>query len=302
MSANSPPVIVVTGAAGFVGRHACPVLEDRFRVVRLVSPRHGGDASPDTHPLDLADTTAVTAWAEAAGLGPVHALVHLAAALPGAGKERDPAVFHANNALTDGVLALARVLRPCWLVNFSSLAVYPVRDGVFDEDSSIDPASNTEGLYGLAKFNAEMLLRMLAPAETGVINLRLAQAYGPGMGDNLLVAVLARELAEKNAVTVFGDGERVSNFIHVADVAEALAAVLAAPRAGTYNVGRHESPRYGEVARAVIAAAGNDATRLIHVSRGSRAQARLSTARFEAAFNHVCRRWDFSFLARKSAS
>ncbi len=296
------PVVVVTGAAGFLGRHVCPALESRYRVVRLVSPRRAGDAALDVYALDLADAAAVAAFADAAGFGPVHALVHMAAALPGAGRERDPAVYDANAALTRGALALARALRPAWLVNFSSLAVYPVRDGVFDEDGPIDPAANTEGFYGLAKFEAEMLLRLLAPAETGVVNLRLTQAYGPGQGDNLLVAVLARELAEHNTVTVFGDGERVSNFIHADDVAAALLAVLAAPRAGTYNLGCHESMRYDEVAAAVVAGAGNAASRLVRVSRGCRAAAILSTARFEAVFGCVCRRRDFSFLAPEGAS
>ncbi|WP_029460247.1 NAD-dependent epimerase/dehydratase family protein [Solidesulfovibrio alcoholivorans] len=289
------PLVVVTGAAGFLGRHVCPALDSRYRVARLVSPRRAGDAARDVYALDLADPAAVAAFADAAGFGPVHALVHMAAALPGAGRERDPAVYDANAALTRGALALARALRPAWLVNFSSLAVYPVRDGVFDEDGPIDPAANTEGFYGLAKFEAEMLLRLLAPAGTGVVNLRLAQAYGPGQGDNLLVAVLARELAEKNTITLFGEGERVSNFIHADDVAEALLAVLAAPRAGTYNLGCAENTSYVALAHALVAARGRPDARVILEPRGIRAKCAIDTSKFQKTYSLLLKKCDFSW-------
>jgi len=224
-------------------------------------------------------------------------VVHLAAALCAPGHWRDMGVYHANQALTRGVLRLAGALTPKAVVNFSSLAVYPVADGLYTEDSPVDPSGNTEGLYGLAKFDAEMLLKFHLGRETDVVNLRLTQAYGPGMQQDRLVALLAGEWRGTGRVTLFGRGERVSNFVHVRDVARGLAAVLRSPRAGTYNMGCTRNLSYLEVGRMVLQALGAGEEALVLEDRGVTARAEISTARFEEAFGLRLEEVDFSFLA-----
>jgi nucleoside-diphosphate-sugar epimerase len=294
------PTVVVTGAGGFLGRRLCPALEKDWRVVKVVSPRSGMDG-PDVYRADLTDAASAGSLAEdiiRRGQGcPPEALVHLAAVLCPPGRWRDLAVYEANSSLTRNTAELARRIAPRALVNFSSLAVYPVRDGVFDEDSAPDPSANTEGLYGLAKFDSEILFRFLLGKDMAVVNLRLTQAYGPGMQQDRLVALLAGEWRETGKITLFGEGRRVSNFIHSNDVILGLKAVLKAPQAGTYNMGCSRNLSYLELGRHVLAALGAGEDALVLEKMGITAQAAISTARFEEAFGIRLAEVDFSFLA-----
>ncbi|GFK94841.1 ADP-L-glycero-D-manno-heptose-6-epimerase [Fundidesulfovibrio magnetotacticus] len=294
------PALLVTGAGGFLGRSVLPALEEHYRVLRIASPR-GALEGPDVFRADLADPAAAQslaeAVAEALGGARVEALVHLAAALCPPGGARDMGVYHANQALTLGALRLTQTLAPAHVVNFSSLAVYPVRDGLFTEDSPVDPSGNTEGLYGLAKFDSEALFNFHLGRSSTVTNLRLTQAYGPGMQPDRLVALLAGEWRETGRVTLFGRGERVSNFVHARDVARGLAAVLDAPRAGTFNMGCARNLSYLEVGRLVLSALGAGEEALVLEERGIRARAAISTARFEEAFATRLEEVDFSYLA-----
>ena len=63
---------------------------------------------------------------------------------------------------------------PKQVINLSSIAVYPNKDGIFYETSEIRPSANNDGLYGLSKFIGENILDFKC-AKSNIVKLRLAQ-------------------------------------------------------------------------------------------------------------------------------
>jgi GDP-L-fucose synthase len=153
----------------------------------------------------------------------------------------------------------------------SSATVYPPRDGPLREEDAFagDPF---DGYFGVAWANrslekvAEALVRMGA---SRIAVLRPSSIYGPrdrfGPHGNVLPGLVARAVAGEDPFVVWGDGTAVRDFVHAADVAEAMvAAVELAADGAPVNVGSGRSVTIGEAVDAVLAAAGHAPSRVVY--------------------------------------
>ncbi|MFI5530271.1 NAD-dependent epimerase/dehydratase family protein [Kitasatospora sp. NPDC051853] len=138
-----------------------------------------------------------------------------------------------------------------------------LRPGLVTEEAPADPRN----VYAVTKLAQEHLASAWARACGGrVLTLRYHNVYGPGMPRDTPYAGVASlfrsALARGEAPQVFEDGGQRRDFVHVADVAGANAAALAAVAgrpggtARAYNVGSGEPHTVGEMARALAAAVG----------------------------------------------
>lgn len=286
--------ILMTGARGFIGGHLNAGLKDSFRIIRVVPPGGADETETDTISVDLCDRESVEGALSSLSDVTFRAVIHLAFMLCRPDDRKSMEYFERNNAITRNMIHLVAGIRSRCLINFSSLAVYPVKTGRYHEDSVIDMSDNTECLYGLSKFNSEVLFRLFLKDVTKVINLRVTQVYGPGMQDDRLVGTMHKELSEHNRITVFGEGRRVSNFVHVSDIIEAIKKVIQCPQEGTYNLGHHENMSYLSVAEEIIAACGHRSSRVIQENNGSREQSSIDTGKFENEFAFICGKKNFS--------
>jgi nucleoside-diphosphate-sugar epimerase len=179
--------ILITGAAGFVGRNLSDYLRPRHTLrlaVRNAQPGHGAASAGDV--VAVGDICGETDWTMA--LAGVEAVVHLAnRAHVMRDNAADPlAVFRSVNV--EGTRQLAEQSAAAGvrrLVYLSSVKVLGERslEHPFDEASSAAP----EDPYGQSKWEAEQALHAVA-AETGleVVVLRPPLVYGPGVGANFL--------------------------------------------------------------------------------------------------------------------
>ena len=109
----------------------------------------------------------------------------------------------------------------------STAAVYGVAAPLpTPESAPIAPASP----YAASKAEAEEAVRAAA-AEDDLPHAicRLANVYGPrqrGDGEAGVVAVIAHRLRDGEQVVLYGNGEPTRDFVHAADVAQALLAAL----------------------------------------------------------------------------
>ncbi|MFJ1704757.1 NAD-dependent epimerase/dehydratase family protein [Kitasatospora sp. NPDC088346] len=135
--------------------------------------------------------------------------------------------------------------------------------GLVGEDAPVDPRN----VYAASKVAQELLASAWARACGGrVLTLRYHNVYGPGMPRDTPYAGVASlfrsALARGEAPRVFEDGGQRRDFVHVADVAAANLAALAAVAgrppgsARAYNVGSGEVRTVGEMARELAHASG----------------------------------------------
>lgn len=230
--------ILVTGGAGFLGSHVVDWLLRAGHGVTVLDNLSAPAARrrPGT-PFLQADVCNPLDGLLAAARP--EAVVHLAAQVSVPAAVADPRNDLAVNGLgTVNLLAAAARAGARKLIFVSSAAVYGVPEALpLTEDSPTRPVSP----YGLSKLTAENYVRLLGD-QYGLAwtILRPANLYGPlqvSGGDGAVVpAFLQRFLAGQDPV-IHGDGTQTRDFVHVADMAAAIAAALARADGLTLNVG-----------------------------------------------------------------
>ena len=214
--------VLVTGGAGFLGRHLCELLrEDGCR--NLFTPRSGD--------YDLVDRAAVRRMY--AAYEPT-VVIHLAARVGGIGANRDnPGLFfHDNLQMGVNLIDEARHLKLTKFVQLGTVCAYPKHTPVpFREDALWDGfPEETNAPYGIAK---KALLTMLhsyrAQYGLNAIYLLPVNLYGPGDNFDLqtshVIPAMIRKFADADGkVTLWGDGSPTREFLYVRDCAAGIVA------------------------------------------------------------------------------
>jgi UDP-glucose 4-epimerase len=173
------PVVLVTGAGGFIGRHLVPVLEGSgWTVRRTVRTAGSGPNDALIEPLGPA-----TDWRDA--LEGVDAVVHLAARVHHPNEEHAIELYRCVNV--EGTLHLARTAASMGVRHFVFISSTLVNGrstdgrGPFSEADVLTP----RGIYGISKAAAESGLRAIAQDQGMLITVvRPPLVYGAGAKGN----------------------------------------------------------------------------------------------------------------------
>jgi nucleoside-diphosphate-sugar epimerase len=243
--------LLVTGATGFIGTAAARALLVTGAEVHGVTA--SGRASPPgvmMHQADLLDEAATAGLLQR--LRPTH-LLHVAWDVTHGAYWTSPANF-------TWLAAGARLLRDFLAaggqraVGVGTCAEYVWEGDLYTEHATpLAPATP----YGRCK-----LAMGEAFAAAGLMGASTAWArvffpYGPGDGPQRFLPVLRRSLLAGEPVDTAA-GTQIRDFIHVEDVAGALAALLLSPVTGPVNIGTGEGVALREVALELAAALGAD--------------------------------------------
>ncbi len=250
---------LVTGSAGFVGAHLLSTLDAAgFEVV--------GASRAEA---DLADRSAVVALLRREKIVTV---VHAAGRVGGiAANVADPVGFFTENlAVGQAVVLGAHEAGVERLLNLSSSCVYPRdRSRLVEEDLLTGQLEPTNEGYALAKLAVMRLCDWLAATsdDRWYRTLVPCNLYGPGdsfdpVRGHLVSRAIAKVVdaldADASAVEIWGDGMARREFLHVRDLARAVAFTLplleSLPQA--LNVGSGEDRSVNGWYEAVAAAAG----------------------------------------------
>lgn len=236
--------IVVTGGAGFIGRHVVRALRSAGAVV-TVADRH---RSPDVDTI-LGDLREPGAQAGAVPAGTT-GVVHLAALTSVLESTRRPVeVYETNVAVTAALLERARQVGVGRFLLASTNAVTgDVGDRVIDETLAPRPLTP----YGATKAAGEMLLSGYAGYGLATCALRLTNVYGPGMdAKDSFIPRLMRAALTGEGVQVYGDGTQRRDLVHVADVCRGLLAAWRGAATGPLVVGSGRSVSVLDIVAAV---------------------------------------------------
>ncbi len=245
--------MLVTGAAGFIGRRVCASAPPGMDVVAVVRP---GAEVPDA--LDGANVVEADLSDPGVSLpAPVDAVIHLAQA--GTGNETGPAaqeLFDVTVAGTTRLLEHARVAGAERFLLASTATVYARSPERLAEDAPLD----TSALYSAAKRSAELLLQSYADELSG-LGLRIFTPYGPGQRDRLIPRLIER-VRKGESVQVEGERGLLLSPIHVDDIAAAIHGALGlrarGPGFDLVNVAADEALGIREIAAQIGAAVGRE--------------------------------------------
>jgi GDP-4-dehydro-6-deoxy-D-mannose reductase len=222
-----PERILLTGAAGFVGRHLSAHLARTFPAARLLATSESGH--PGITPLDVTDAAATRAIVEE-----FHpdAVVHLAAvaAVPEANREAERAWLVNFGGTRTVARAVLHAAPEASFLYVSSAAVYgrAFRAGLpVAESAPLEPLDT----YAATKAAAEMALSAMAAEGLRLIRVRPFNHIGPGQSPAFAIAAFARQIARIEAglqppELAVGSLAAARDFLDVRDVCAAYAACL----------------------------------------------------------------------------
>ncbi len=226
-AALEPVDVLVTGAAGFLGRALVAALRARGQRVRVLlrKPLAAYADDPEIQVVigDLGDPRSVAHAVAGAGI-----VYHVGAAMRGSPRDFEAGTVWGTRNIVDACLAQ----RTARLVYVSSLSVldHAGRDpqASLDEDASYEPSPQLRGAYTQTKLTAEKHVRA-AIRDHGLdaVILRPGQIFGPGaekVTPNAVVALAGRWIA-------VGEGAQTLPLVYVDDVVDALLLAAEAPGA-----------------------------------------------------------------------
>ncbi|MGH7351782.1 MAG: ADP-glyceromanno-heptose 6-epimerase [Candidatus Methylomirabilales bacterium] len=268
-------MIVVTGAAGFIGSNVVAALNARGRpdIVAVDSFRHTAKDTRYLHELRIQDTVdkdSLARWLDEEGAS-VEAIIHQGACSDTTLRDRNY-VIAVNTDYTRMLWQwCTRAGKP--LVYASSAATYG--DGLQGYDDRADPGMlKPMNLYGESKqlFDLWALDQVHTPPRWA--GLKYFNVYGPREAHKGRMASVAfhayQQIRESGRVTLFtsyqkeyADGGQRRDFVYVGDAVEATLHLLETPVSaqapnGLYNVGTGQARTFADLAGAVFAAVGRD--------------------------------------------
>ncbi|MFP5245827.1 MAG: NAD-dependent epimerase [Thermoanaerobaculia bacterium] len=267
-------MILVTGAAGFIGYHVARALLDRGETVvgvdnlndyYEVSLKEARLALLEGERFtfrraDVADSAAIAALFQEFRFTRV---VHLAAQAGVRYSLVNPHAYTESN-----VRGFLNILEGCraigveHLVYASSSSVYGANTPPFSEDQNVDhPVS----LYAATKKANELMAHtyahLFAIPSTG---LRFFTVYGPWGRPDMALFKFTRGILAGEAIPVFNDGNMIRDFTFIDDVVQGVLRVLDRPPANQppyaiYNIGNNQPVVLLDFIRVLEAALGQKA-------------------------------------------
>lgn len=239
--------VLVTGAAGFLGRHIVRHLLEKGHTVSGFDLLPSPDPGMEWVQADLTHSEAV----EAAVAGQ-DVICHIGAVGDVYLAAADPARAATVNVTGSANVATAAARHGARVIYASTWEVYgnPLYEPI-DEDHPCNP----DHPYSITKLAGErMLLAAQQLHDVPVLSLRLGTAYGSGLRPNSVFRIFIDRARRGEPITIQGDGSQGRQFTHASDIARAFSLACDSDLQGlALNVVAQETTSIKELADAVVA-------------------------------------------------
>ncbi len=260
-----PKRILVTGAAGFIGRNAVEELNRRGRDNLLLVDLLGTDDKwcnlRGLNYEDLLSPEALLLQMERGRLTDVEAIVHLGAC--SATTERDADFLLENNYRYTRRLCEFSLKQGIRFIYASSAATYGDGTQGYDDDDKVTKDLRPLNMYGYSKHMFD-LWALKSGAMDEIVGLKYFNVFGPfedHKGDmKSVVAKSYRQIVDTGKVQLFksydkhyADGEQKRDFIYVKDAVEVTLSFLEERKQnGLFNCGTGHAKTWKELVTAVF--------------------------------------------------
>jgi UDP-glucose 4-epimerase len=247
--------VAVIGGNGFIGKALVARLAERGASVTVFDRFSTGIDQSSLPTIRAIQGDFLSSADRALAVEGARTVVHALSTTTPATAQDDPALDVRTNLMPSIDLftecARAGVERVVFLSTGG--AIYgPTASPTLTEDTVPRPVSP----YAIGKLAIENYLRFFS-ATTGLRStvLRLSNPYGPGQRAGRaqgLIPIALRAVAANKAVTQYGDGSMVRDYIHIDDASRIIADVIVGdPHHEVYNVGSGEGASVADVFRVV---------------------------------------------------
>lgn len=262
---QNKPLIVITGAAGFIGSAVVRYLNDQGNYdLILVDDLKKSEKWKNLcgkHFVDIVSRHDVFDWLEGREKE-VIAFIHLGACSDTV--ESDGDYLLDNNYRFSVALAAHALINNQRFIYASSAATYGDGKNSFSDDHKLLDNLKPLNMYGYSKHLFDLWLKregLLA----GVVGLKYFNVFGPNeyhkgrMASTVLH--FTKQIQQEGKVKLFksndpqyGDGEQKRDFVYVKDVAAMTCSFLNNKYTGIFNIGSGRAASWNELTRAIFKA------------------------------------------------
>jgi len=250
--------ILITGGAGFIGRHLVERLLDNHQItiyddlsnsslekISFLIERGVGFIKGDI--LDFKKLSECKDF---------DVVIHLAAKSDVANS-----VINPDDTINVNLSGTKNILRCCVqnkikkIIFASSAAVYGDHDGVISEKSVTLPQSP----YGKSKLDAEkQIIQYSNENNLRYVILRVFNVYGKGQNENYagVITKFIKNISENKSLIIYGDGKQTRDFVSIDDVTESFKCAIKSDHSNIYNIASGVSVSINELAQIMIKNSG----------------------------------------------
>jgi UDP-glucose 4-epimerase len=283
--------ILVTGGAGFIGKHLVKSLIERGNLVTIFDNFSNAEKNSVSFLMNMGakiikgDITKLEDITNATNEHDI--VVHLAAKISVEESIKNPSeTFHINVDGTRNVLIACEKNHIKKLVVASSAAVYG--EGMpglkLTEESKMKPISP----YGQSKVKMEQEIKeFVSEHKINYIILRFFNIYGIGQTSEYsgVITKFMERIAQNKSLEIFGDGLQTRDFVAVQDVIYSINNAISKDKNGIYNIASGKAVTIKELAELMISLSGKKLE--IRYSPAKKGDIRYSQANISSAKDNL---------------
>lgn len=251
--------ILITGGAGFIGRHLVKSLSNNHEIV--IYDNLSNSTKPNFEGIEFVKGDILDYETLVESSKEFDAVIHLAAKI-----DVEESVINPNETMNVNVNGTENVLKCCIqnkikkIIFASSAAVYGEQDDIITEETKTNPLSP----YGESKLLAEEKIKKYCNEhELDAIIFRIFNVYGKGQTLQYagVITKFAENILQNIPLTIYGDGKQTRDFISIDDVVEAYHCALdniQGKKCTTYNLGTGVATSITQLAKLMTEISGKN--------------------------------------------
>lgn len=231
-------LVGITGGLGFIGTNLIPELQEQLGVeVRVLDNGTNPSGDMDVNSIELIEGDIRNSDDVKRFIKGLDAVVHLAAHTRVIDSIDDPVFNFESNVI--GTFNIMEEIRTQNVPRFVNASTGGAILGEVPPPITEDIAAKPSSPYGASKLSVEGYCWAYSQSYgLAASSLRFSNIYGPhSKNKSSVVAAFIKDIAEKQSVTVYGDGEQTRDYLYVKDQVQGIINAIKMEANGVYQLG-----------------------------------------------------------------